>query len=194
MNKSVIRKLKRMQPCGEAMVWVKGQSSKQVAWDSCKRGDWMLWILGQLGGKPESPKRKKLVLCAFECVAMAVKYSGSNRTVILRCLRASRAWARGTGNIDDVRAAADAAHAAAEAAYAASSATYAATYAGEAAYAAADAADAAYAATYAASYAAYAVADAVEIGDEVAYASVRIKTLMKCANIVRKHYPKAPRF
>ena len=75
--------------------------------------------------------------------------------------------------------AADAAAYAAYAAYAADAAAYAAAAAADAAASAAYAADA----DAAAAHAAYAAA-------HTAYAAARIKTLKKCAEIVRKDYPK----
>jgi len=94
--------------------------------------------------------------------------------------------------------AAYAADAAAYAAYAAAYAAYAAAaYAADAAAAAANAANAASAAS--AAYAAYAAvaaaasaADAADAANAAADAA-KAKILLKCANIVRTDYPKAPR-
>ena len=141
----------------------------------------MLWLLGKWAGDPESDSRKKLVLATCECARLALLYIKKGDTRSLKAIETAEAWARGENGttLDDVRSAANAAvYAAAYAAYAAN-ATYAAAYAAYAAYAA-DAAYAAADAAYAA-YAAYAAADA------------RTKILAKCADIVRKHYPKAPR-
>jgi hypothetical protein len=101
-----------------------------------------------------------------------------------KAIETAEAWAHGQEGVtlDMVRAAADAA--AAYAARAADAAADAAAYA----YAARAAARAAAAAAYA--YAAYA-ADAAARAAAAAYA--KNKTLAKCANIVRKYYPKPPR-
>jgi len=143
--------------------------SAQEAWDTCERGSNMLWLLGRLSGKSGSMKRRKLVLAACDCAALARKHThGAARKAFDRCQRTARDWARGKNcvTLDDVRSAAAWAASAADAASAASAAAYAAY----AAYAA-DAADAAYAAS----------------------AAAHAATLKRCAVIVRKHSPHPPR-
>jgi hypothetical protein len=144
----------------------------------------MLWLLGRLSGKAGSVKRRKLVLCACECARLALKYVPPGEERPRLAIEAAEKWARREGpTLDDVHAAADAA---------ADASAASATYAADAAYAAYAAADAAYAA---AAYAADA-ADAADDAAAAAYAAAaaaRAKTLSACADIVRKHYPKAPR-
>ena len=41
-------KLKRLNACGDAIVWVKTQKSIPLAWQNCERGDWMLWLAKKL--------------------------------------------------------------------------------------------------------------------------------------------------
>jgi len=187
--------------CFQAMEWARTQPTAQAAWDACERGDWMLWLLAYYAGPPGSAKRKKLVLCACDCASLARKHaSGSTRAVFDRCQRVARSWARNRGaSLDDVRAAAyaafDAASAAYAAAYAAASAASASAYA--AAYAAASAASAAFDAASAASTAASAAsASAAYAAAAAAYAATdraRSTILLRCAKIVRKHYPRPPR-
>jgi len=164
-----INYLKKLNACNDAVEWAKQFKSLQEAWDNCERGDWMLWLLGKQSGDPYSKSRKKLVLTACKCARLSLKHvpKGENRP--LRAIQTAEKWARGDRDVSlqDVRSAADAADAVYAAGYAAGYAAYAAD--------AADAADAAYAAD---AYAAYAAADA------------RDETLKKCANIVRKDYPK----
>ncbi|MFH1615797.1 MAG: hypothetical protein ABIG61_12040 [Planctomycetota bacterium] len=179
-------KLKQLNACLEAIEYADEFSSLQAAWDDCRRGDWLLWLLGKTAGKPRTKSRKKLVLVCCKCARLSLKYVVKGEKRPLRAIKTAEGWAMGKGNItlEDVRAAAYAAYAAAyaadvaDAADAADVAAYTAAYA--AAYAAdvADAADAAYAAAYAADAAAY-----------TAYE----KTLVKCATIARQFYPQAPR-
>ena len=135
---------------------------------TAKGGDWMLWLVEKLSGKPESEKRKKLVLAACECARLSLKYVPNGEERPLKAIETAEKWAKGKATIDEVRSAADASYATYTAAADAAAASYA-TY------------DVAYAAAYAAAY--YAAAD---------YA-VRKSTLKQCADIVRKHYPKVPR-
>ena len=177
--------LEKLHACTDAVKWVADQPSAAAAWRNCERGDWMLWLLGRLSGKPGSAKRKRLVLCCCQCARLVLKHvpEGEDRT--RRAIETAERWARGEGpTLSDVRDAADAAYAAAYAAYAAFAAGYAAGAASDAAYVA-YASYAAYAAADAAAYAADAAASAAD--------AARAKTLAECADIVREHYPQPPR-
>ena len=166
-------RLRELRACEEAVVWV-GERDLKRAWKECQRGDWMLWLCGEMLGKPGWPTRQEIVLAACCCAELALpifekKYPKDDRP--RKAIETTRLWARGKATIEEVRSAA-------YAAYAAYAAADAADAAAAAADAAADAADAAYAA--AAADAAYAAADAA------AYAAARAKTLRKCADICRK--------
>jgi hypothetical protein len=180
--------LVKLKACHDAVEWASTQPDLATAWRECKRGDWMLWLLGKLEhSDPWSEGRKRFVRCAVECAAEAEPYEGSGATgrMAARCRRAVLAWTRGEATSEDVINAQDAAWAAANAAsYAAADA--ACVYAVDAADAAATAAaDAAYDAAYAASDAAYAA-------DEKHDVDVRYRILARCADIVRSHYPDPP--
>jgi hypothetical protein len=221
MITTIEQKLADIGACGEAREWAAQFPSAQKAWDSCERGDWMLWLCGKFSNQPESDGRKRLVLCACECARRALPFfekrrAGDDR--VRKCLDTAERWARGEVTADELRDAKRAAHAAADAARAASAvsyaahAAYAASYAAHAAYAASYvAADAAYApyAAYAVSYAAHAAYAASYVAADAAYAPyaayaaadaaaaaaavvARSSTLRECADIVRKHYPKVP--
>jgi hypothetical protein len=144
--KRVVNSLIKMGACKEAIEWLETQSSIKQAWDTCERGDWMLWLLGKLSGEPGSEKRKPLVLAACGCARLAMKYipKGEDRPRI--AIETAEKWAKGKATIEQVRNAA--------------------------AYPYASAAAAAY---------------------PYASAAARTKILAQCADIVRKHYPKAPR-
>lgn len=155
--------LVKLIACKEAVEFGEEYRTFQAAWDKCDRGDWMLWFCGKRAGKPESTKRKKLVLAACGCARLALKYTKDPR--VLKCIEVAETWARGKATIEELIEARSAA---------ASAAAYAASAAASAAYASASAA-----------YAAYAASDA--------HAAARQKILKACADIVRKHYPKVPR-
>jgi hypothetical protein len=169
--------LSRLDACEEAREWAEAYSRKPAtAWRECPRGDWMLWLMGQFSGKPESTERKRLVLCACECARLAPPIKNEQcEQARLYCLETTEQWAKDEegATIQEVR---KARASAASAAYAAAYAAYAASAASAAASAAAYAADAA-----AASAAAYA-ADAAD-------AAARKETIAQAAIIVRRHYP-----
>ncbi len=172
-----IGKIKKLGACGEALKDALNYETSQELWSNCKRGDWMLWLIGKLSGDSEGDSRKKLVLTACKCARLALPYVKKGELRPLKAIETAEKWAKGEANIEEVIIAADAAAAAAyAAAYAAAAyAAAAADAAAAAAYAAADAADAAYAAADAAAY-----ADA---------ADAKGKMLAKTANIVRDDYP-----
>ena len=172
--KKYVTSLCKLYACTEAVEWVGTQPSIAAVWRECKRADWMLWVLGKVSGDVGSKSRKKLASCACECAELALPYAGKHKAVCKRVYAAIRGYHAGTNTLADVRVAADAA-------YALASAATSAAYAADAAYAAAYAADAADAAAYAASAA-----------NAAAYAA-RGQTLRNAADIVRKHYPRAPR-
>ncbi len=171
-----VEKLVRMHACKPAIEWLEKEGFKTLddAWQVCEDGSWMLWLEGNLSGKPGSEKRKKLVLASCECGRLSLPYAGSSKDLIQNTYETAEKWAKGEGGVtlDDVRAAAYASNAAASnaAAYDAANAAYAAAYA-------ADAADA-NANTAAAN----------------AYAAAKQEILKQCADIVRKYYPVAPEF
>jgi len=48
MNKHWSDKLAALTPCSPAVEWAREQPSEATAWQTCQRGDWMLWLVGKL--------------------------------------------------------------------------------------------------------------------------------------------------
>jgi len=153
-----------LRACDQAVAWCLTQPDLETAWQTCERGDWMLWLAGRLSGPVGDPRRILLAIAAADCAQPAVDAmrEGAVKAASVECLRVTRAWADGAASLDDVRMARRSAAAAAYAAYAAAAA-YAADAADAAAYAA-------YAAAYAADAAAYAADAAAYADDAAAYA------------------------
>jgi hypothetical protein len=158
---SVKEKLEKLNACRGAIEWVSDKDAK-TAWETCERGDWMLWI-----AKRQGVNIKQLTLAKVKCASLVKHLMKDDRS--LKALEVAEKFALGEATIDELRAAA---HAADAVAYA------------YAAYAAADAADA-DAAAYAAAYAAYAAVDAAAYAADGAYV-VRSDILLKAANICRE--------
>ena len=134
MNPKSVQVLQSLHACSEAVQWFADQPNRIVAWKTCPRGDWMLWLLGKLSGEPESNTRSKVVLCACQCARLSLKHvKGEGRP--LAAIETAERWARGEDGVTLKMV-----HAAAYAAYAAADAAYAADAAADAAYAAAYAA------------------------------------------------------
>ena len=193
---SVLRKL---GACESGANWADSQPNYREAWQSCERGDWMLWI-----AKRKNVDVKKLTMAKVECAELVKHLMTDQRSI--DALVVARRFANGLATREELNDAAGAAAAAADAA--ADAAAYAAdadaadaadaAAAGAAAYAAdadadaAAAADAAADAADAAAYAAAAADAAADAADAAAYAAdadaaAKQDTLKKAADLIRKH-------
>jgi len=144
--------------CGEARSWARGRTAA-MAWETCPRGDWLLWMAGKAG-----VDRVTIVRAACQCARLSLQFvtPGENRPRI--AIETAERWCTGNTSITEVRAAAAAA-------------VYAAGAAAGAAAAAAATATAVYAAD---------AADAA--GTAAARVVVACpETKLECANIVREH-------
>ena len=79
--------------CQEARDWTKGKSLS-VAWRTCGRADWMLWLLGQMVGNRGWPNRKAVVQLVCVCARTALKYvpKGEDRPRI--AIETAEKWTR----------------------------------------------------------------------------------------------------
>jgi len=173
-----LSELRALDACTEAVEWAKTKRDMREAWQTCERGDWMLWLVGTLSGKPGSASRRRLVLAAVDCARIVEHLDTTGAAVACNDMTEGHGLAVRGITVGMVRSAADAADAAAA----------------DAAYVA-DAADAAAAdaAADAAAFAAYvAYADNAAVASGAASASARSHTLRECADIVRRHYPRTP--
>ena len=126
--KNFIIKLKKLRACSNAVEYASSFSSLKKAWNSCERGDWMLWLIGKTCDGPGTKSRKKLVHVACKCARTAWKWMLKDSK---NAIKVAEKYCNGKADIDEVRAAADAADAAD-----AACAAYAAAYVADAAYAA----------------------------------------------------------
>ena len=166
--------ISKYNPCVSALQFRARFTTFKEAWETCPRGDWMLWIAQKL-----NVDIKILTLAKVECAKTIIHLMKDERS--LNALEVAEIFAlTDEVTLEDLRAAYAAA---AYAAYAADAdaAAYAAD--ADAAAAAADAADAA-AAAYAADAAAYAA-------DAAADAATKTKNQKQTAKICRKILTKA---
>ena len=163
-------------PCSDAAAYAAKHTDPAEAWESCERGDWLLWLAARAG-----VDRRDLVRASCAVARRALQHvpEGESRPRI--AIETAEAWARREVTIAAVRdAAADATFASADAA---------AAYASAAAYDAADASTAAYAAADAAADAAYAArANSLRDAANASYAA-RANSLRDAAAIVREYFP-----
>lgn len=194
--------LEAMDACPEAIEWLGHQTSPTAAWRTCKRGDWMLWVLGHLSGPPDSASRRRLVVCARGCAREAWRYvseaAGETALSIAFCDHLIGEYLAGHADLEDLRAVKEAASVASVAmtALAESAAAWAVEAVAETAMTPTTTSSAAWASAWAAMAVASAAAGEV-VWTSSATASLSASlaaaaALRRCAQIVRHHYPKPP--
>ena len=94
-----VKEIGELGACSDALKWADNYSSLKEAWAVCERGDWMLWLVGKLSGKPSSEKRKKLVLVSCQCARLALPYVKKGEDRPLKAIETAEAWARGENDI-----------------------------------------------------------------------------------------------
>jgi len=149
-------------PCSDAAAYAAQHTDPAEAWESCERGDWLLWLAARAG-----VDRRDLVRASCAVARRALQHvpEGESRPRI--AIETAEAWARREVTIAAVR------DAAADATYASAAAS--AAYASAAADAAADAA---YAAR----------ANSLRDAANASYAA-RANSLRDAAAIVREYFP-----
>ena len=157
-------KLLNESPCADGLLFAKSCGFDFVKiYNTCERGDWMIWLLRRTGKINKFQSVKIAIECAEHVLPIfEKKYPDDKRP--RNSIQASRAW---LNNPTEANRSADA-YAADAAAYAAAAAAYAA-------------------AAYAAAYAAAAASDA-DAASDAARANMRAH----CCEIVRKHLPTLP--
>lgn len=162
--------LNNLGACSEAIIWADGKSWQEV-YDTCHRGDWLLWLYR----KSKVYDYQKLTLAKGLCANTVRHLMKDERSI--KAVDAAIAFGKGEISRDELDAAAD------DAFYAyAASATTADT---AATYAAASAASAATVATAAAG--SHAASHAVDAASDDAAA--RKENQKKTADIVRESLP-----
>ena len=161
--------------CSESREWLETQPDARTAWETCRRGDWMLYQLAHRRGID----RKRLVSVACKCARLALRYvpAGEQRPRI--AIDTAEALCRGEATAEQVlRVRYDT--------YDLGAGTRARAIAGAVAAAAGAIAHASATSAYdVATYAAYAAASAANL-DEAEDA--RRSVLAETADIVRKHF------
>jgi len=170
-------KLKQLKACDKAREWAANKTAQEL-FDTCPRGDWMLWLFRRTN--PDDLQR--LTLAKAHCANTVRHLMTDERS--LKAVDVAIAFGEGRATREELDAAAAAADAATDAAYAGDAAAYAGDAAAYAAYAADDAA---YVAAYVAAAAADAAAAAADVAADAAY--VKKENQKLTADICRKYLP-----
>lgn len=159
-----------------AAQWAKGYKSPQAAWEACGRGDWMMHVVSTVAaGTPESKARRKLVRTACECAELGLsifKKRCPPEGHIESLIRITGEWVRGNATLAELHKARR------------TVAAYTSAYADIAAAAdtAAHTADSSNAADY-----------TTDADDDAGIDVAQGDFLRRFADIVRTHYPTAPK-
>jgi hypothetical protein len=83
----------------DALPWVRKYHPRapRRAWETCGRGDWLLWLAWQL--LDDSP-HVRLAACA--CARTTLKYIPKNEKRLLRAIETSEAYARGKATLEEL--------------------------------------------------------------------------------------------
>jgi hypothetical protein len=73
--------LESLKPCSEGLAWAKSKESYEVAWNECKRADWMLWLARQRN--VDVRKLVKAHLACFKAVSHLMEDTRSIRAIEL---------------------------------------------------------------------------------------------------------------
>ncbi len=104
MSESVAEWLSKAGAHHDVVSWAEAYGADfRRAWDSCPRGDWLLGIAARLG-----VERRLLVAAAAGAARTALDCVPEDERRPELAVAAAEAWARGEGNADDLRAAAEA--------------------------------------------------------------------------------------
>jgi len=169
----------RLQACYEAMEWA-GDKTLQEIWETCERGDWMLWLLRR--SDLFKTYHRKFTMAKWVCANQVRHLMTDKRS--LNALDVAYKYAIGEASNEELETSANAAYVAAAAINATASAINAAACAADAAACTADAAAGSAGVSYAAdaSDAAACAADATD----VARFNARFKMRSICADEIRK--------
>jgi hypothetical protein len=88
---------------------VDGKDLREM-WDTCERGDWLLWFSAHMIGKNGWPTHQQIVMAACQCARLVIKHVKSGEMRPLKAIEMSEAWARGEATLEQVRNAGEAAH------------------------------------------------------------------------------------
>ena len=93
--------LHRLHACVDAREWLNGKTAA-VAWRTCPRGNWLLWVAGNVG-----VERQILVRAALACARTALPYCTEETVgMVLLCHHIADEWLEGREDLDTLRAAA----------------------------------------------------------------------------------------
>src|SRR5208337_2959706 len=78
------------ETCSPAVAWCLTQPSYEVAWETCNRPEWLLWLAGRL---TTDPRPFVLAACACARTVLHLVAAGEERPRI--AIEAAEAWCRG---------------------------------------------------------------------------------------------------
>ena len=81
---------------------IEGKNLREM-WETCERGDWLLWFAAHMIGKNGWPTHQQVVLASCQCARVAIKHVKSGETRPLKAIETAEAWARGEATQEQVR-------------------------------------------------------------------------------------------
>jgi hypothetical protein len=81
---------------------LQGKTLRQM-WDTCERGDWLLWFCAHMIGKSGWPTHEQLVLASCQCARLSLTHLKSGDLRPLKAIETAEAWVRGGATLEQVR-------------------------------------------------------------------------------------------
>jgi len=80
-----------------------GGKDLREMWDTCERGDWLLWFSAHMIGKKGWPTHQEVILASCQCARLAIKHVTPGEMRPLTAIETAEAWARGEATLEQVR-------------------------------------------------------------------------------------------
>jgi len=93
-------RIKALGACLEAVTWAETQESVEGAWESCARGDWLLWFAARVGVDHHVVR-----LAACRCASRALRYVPGGEYRPRLAIEAAETYSRGEIDLDQFAAA-----------------------------------------------------------------------------------------
>lgn len=84
--------LREMNACPDAVAWAERIADKKTAWETCTRGDWMLWYVAKKG-----VKREDLILALCACSRLVLPFADEDKAAVAIAL--AEQWAHGDPSV-----------------------------------------------------------------------------------------------
>lgn len=92
--------IEHLDPCIEAVSWLRYKTDIKKAWNECDKADWLLWLSAYYIDK------KTVVLSTCDCVGVALEHVPKDEDRPRKAISTTRLWVEGKASIKEIKRAA----------------------------------------------------------------------------------------